>query len=148
MANNNNIPPRDPSPCNSVNPTYQYQNQSSHIPQYMPQHVNSQAQNPSKSQILGNTAYQTIQLNQRSTPSPHNLHDNLQTGPTYMPQYPLESETSTQWITNRTDTVSHQNQQLSISNNTIPNQSVRAIQSGQNSHVIQVLFKFPLLGIK
>ncbi|CAH8543280.1 unnamed protein product [Schistosoma bovis] len=137
MANNNNIPPRDPSPCNSVNPTYQYQNQSSHIPQYLPQHVNSQAQNPSKSQILGNTAYQTIQLNQRSTPSPHNLHDSLQTGPTYMPQYPLESETSTQWITNRTDSVSHQNQQLSISNNTIPNQSVRAIQSGQNSHVIQ-----------
>ncbi|CAH8502043.1 unnamed protein product [Schistosoma turkestanicum] len=145
MGNNNNnnnnssiIPSRDASPCNSVNPTYQYQNQSSHIPQYMPQHMNSQPQNPTKAQILGNTTtYQTIQLNQRSTPSPHSLHDNLQTGAAYMPQYPLESETSTQWITNRPDTISHQNQQISIPNNTVPNQSVRSIHSSQNSHMIQ-----------
>ncbi|KAK4471414.1 hypothetical protein MN116_004844 [Schistosoma mekongi] len=138
MGNNTNIPPRDTSPCNSLNSTYQYQNQS-HITQFMPQHGNSQVQNPAKSQTMGNTtAYQSVQLNQRSTPSPHNLqHDNLQTGGC-ISQYPLESKTSTQWITNRTDnSVSHQNQHLSISSNTTPNQSVRTLLSGQNSHMIQ-----------
>ncbi|CAH8517884.1 unnamed protein product [Heterobilharzia americana] len=132
-----NIPLCDTSPGNTqstcLNASYQYQNQS-HIPQYIPQHT--QGQNASKSQTICNNTYQGMQLSQRSTPSPHNIHDSMQTGPC-IPSYALESDESTQWVSNRTDSSNHQNPQLSISNNTIPHQSVRTLQSGQNQHMIQ-----------
>ncbi|CAH8847661.1 unnamed protein product [Trichobilharzia szidati] len=144
-GNNNSIPLCDTNSCSNtqsscLNTSYQYHNQS-HIPQYMP-HVNTQGQ--TKSQTMNtSTSYQGIQLNQqRSTPSPHNVHDNIQTR-SCIPSYPSESDGSTHWLssTNRSDGVvagHQQNSQLSMpGGSTILQQSVRTLQSGLNSQMVQ-----------